>query len=170
MINKERQTIMKRKSFGVIAVMLILAVTFLVICCKEAPAQQKNDVNKTAYFYQPVISKTYVNSQRDTSGTFKVGGASLSTFTITVQDSAAADIYVDTRENSGTTWGNVVTDSIITTNNAGNTASPKEIILRNAVTDNILGISKTARIRVAFRALYNGVTSASYSVILNWIP
>lgn len=104
--------------------------------------------------------KTYANSQNDTSATFKVGQFNRVGLLVSTKDSAAADLYVDTRPIGSSTWTQKYADSVVTTTDAG---TVKEIILRDATTERAPGVAVETRVRTAWRGSGNGVTSAKYS-------
>ena len=164
---------MKRLS----AVVLLALVCSLF--CVPAQAQITQNPNSTQLYYittitAPAAGKSYANSQLDTlpqpttagvSTGYKLGGASAISLTITPLDSMAADVYVDYKLRSSTTWVTAYADSVITSSNTG---TKSEIIIRSSTLDRLGKIDCDLRVRVAHRSAGSGTTTKTYIAILNW--
>jgi hypothetical protein len=151
--------------------------TLMLICSMAISQPQRQDPNKVppSFYHQVESGRAYTNSQTDTLGggtaiamaPLQLGGSNLASIVITVADSCAADVYVDTRVRGTSSWTNVVADSLITTSNTG---TKKEFLLRTSTVDKLSCVDCDIRIRIAHRATKNGTTSATRSTQAIWKP
>lgn len=155
---------------------LALLVVALLFCTQSATAQTAFNPQGQRLFYTHTLAagKTYANSQTDTlpspSATVSavaLGGASAITLSLSTTDSVAADIYVGYRVRGTTSWTVGVTDSLVSTVDAG---VKQEYIIRTNKTDNAEGLDLEFQVRIAFRASKNGVTAPAYRATFNWKP
>jgi hypothetical protein len=165
-VRKERRGSMKR--LWILGACLLQFIAFLDAQTFKSPAG-------TATFYRHTIAldAAYTSSQNDTSGSVTIGGATYLTVTVTVNDSAKLDYYVDKRIRNAigvTTWTNIITDSLINTSSTSNSGLKQEYILRLPGTEKLDGMDVNIRTRKAWRASQPGTSSATYSEILNWKP
>lgn len=145
----------------------LIAVLFMALAASLALAQTTSlDPASAAPYYWNVYSgKAYADSQIDTSRIFTVGGVSRLSLRCTALDSASWVTHIDYRTSSSASWALVATDTVIAT-----AATVDEYVIRNATTENVPGVSGQIRIRKAWAASGNGVTTATYSDQLIWRP
>ncbi len=148
-------------------VLMVLIPLLVMAVVVPAQAQQVLDPGSAPqYFVHPLAtSKTYVNSQADTSAAITVGGLSKLAYNVYYADSAVTKIYVDYRILGDATWTLKDSTSVTTT-----AAARAGWVLRDAITDKVPGLKIQIRFRRAFSASNNGVTSARYSDELDWKP
>lgn len=157
---------------------LINIILMLCIVSTVAFAQASRNMNPDHMYYAKSLTtaNAYADSDTDTlpkagsvwaSGTDydRVGGASAHELEITVNDSAAIDVYADYIEGTKGAWTNGLTDSLINTTNAGTT---KLFTIKSNATEKHAGLNVKWRYRIAFRASGNGVSSSTYSATVNW--
>lgn len=160
-----------------IAVFLIAALAVLVSLPDLGNAQTSAtpSLNNTLYSYTLASSKTYANSQTDTlpqptsTGTVVTfrGAPSLASLVMQPADSAVADVYVDARPIGMTTFTAVLTDSI---KGAASLIPTKEWLLRTHTAESLGGLYQEYRVRIAWRAAGNGVTTPTYTLKFMWKP
>ncbi len=152
-----------KQLFVVLAALLVLPVILIT----ETSAQANLNPNTLPQSHRWPINtdKSYANSQLDTSGTYKVGGLSRLGYKAYFADSAAGKVYVDYRVVGETIW--TLKDSVTVAKTA---AGHQEWVLRDGVTDKVPGIDIQIRLRKAFGASDNGVTTGTYSDAIIFKP
>ena len=168
------------KSFLIIAFIALLIAVF--IAPPLAQAQQALSPNGQQLYYTYNMTgasyRAYVKNTIDTlpnsaintwylmtTQSATLGGASRVSLQLIVLDSASADVYVD--ELIGSTWTNIIADSLITTSNTGKT---QEYIIRNYVAESTTHIGGKYRARISWRNVTMGVSTATYKGSFLWKP
>lgn len=145
------------------SMLLVLLIFALAVSWTENTSAQTATKRGAAY------KKAYANSQTDTlpsgSGFYDFGAFGRLDILLHSRDSAAADVYFDTRPYDGSWTNSVYADSLVTTTNTG---TYKLIALRNATADNVPGVLRQMRMRVVWRAAGNGVTSGTYDATFGY--
>jgi hypothetical protein len=107
-------------------------------------------------------AKTYTASTPDTLVAKKLGGATMLSLEVAVEDSAAFDIYVQYAQTATGTYGAILTDSLVNAANAGVT---QEYSLLDGDSDLYDGkIMGYTRVIIAPRSTANGVTTPKMTV------
>jgi hypothetical protein len=161
-------------------IMAILAIAVLVAPQAYGQKMQFNPNDNQFFYYHPLAtSKAYAASQTDTlphplttgtAVTLKAGGAGMVTLSGSALDSCSGHLYVDKRIIGGTTWTNILDDSLVSTS-AG---IHQEWNLRTMLVDVIAGMDVEFRVRIAFNAWNNGgggkPATKKYTLAFNWKP
>lgn len=155
----------------------ILAALALFVGVASAQVEFSPQGQPMYYTYTLTADNAYVISEVDTlPGTASLtstqvganlGGATMSTLLITVNDSAKIDVYVDWAYTGLTTFTNTLTDSLI---HATTGAKTQEYILRIPGTDEYGGLGRHARVRLSFRSAGQGFTSPTYTAKVLYKP
>lgn len=145
------------------------ALMILLVATLAFGQTAKNPNTVPQYYVQTLASaKAYANSQIDTSAAYTLGGASRVSIYTAVLDSASYITKIDYRKSSADAWALIVSDTVAVT--AGGAATYREWTLRDNTVEKVAGVSGQWRIRQAFAASDNGVTTATYTQKICWKP
>ena len=157
-------------------ILIVALVCALVLGASLAGAQTRENPNAqtSPYFYYALATdKAYTPSQNDTlpgatagTGTKGLCSARLLSLWASANDTIAADIYVQRKNRSDTTWTTVHTDSLVYLGrNIG-----KEYSLRSGATEKFAGIEGALRVVFVTRAWNTAmVGTRKYSLRFNWV-
>lgn len=142
---------------------VIQVLVIFVLCFSIAHTQTVKTVSN---------SRAYIISQKDTLGLDDaIGYSSVASITYSPRDSNAVKIYIDTAPKgtalkAATGW--TVSDSLSYTTTS-NTGADKEWLLRTSTINLITVVKGCVRLRVTQNGSGQGVTSARYSIVQQYI-